>query len=189
MVAESTAEALRRSSTRYLWMHNRDWIQMAEEGDPMIAVEGDGVRIIDSEGNSWIDVNGGYNSVNVGYGRQEIADAAYEQMDRLAYFPNGTTTEPTALLAKKLAEITPGTLSRVFPVSGGSEANETAIKIAGRITVEEATRAGTRSSAGWGRTTALRPAWSGWAALPRHSATTSNRRIRAWSMLRIPCPI
>ena len=87
MVAESTAEALRRSSTRYLWMHNRDWIQMAEEGDPMIAVEGDGVRIIDSEGNSWIDVNGGYNSVNVGYGRQEIADAAYEQMNRLAYFP------------------------------------------------------------------------------------------------------
>ena len=77
MVAESTAEALRRSSTRYLWMHNRDWIQMAEEGDPMIAVEGDGVRILDSEGNSWIDVNGGYNSVNVGYGRQEIADAAY----------------------------------------------------------------------------------------------------------------
>ena len=130
MVAQTTAEALRQSSVRYLWMHNRDWIQMAEEGEPMIAVEGDGVRIVDSEGNSWIDVNGGYNSVNVGYGRQEIADAAYEQMNRLAYFPGGTTTEPTALLAKKLAEITPGTLSRVFPVSGGSEANETAIKIA-----------------------------------------------------------
>ncbi len=130
MVAHTTDEALRQSSVRYLWMHNRDWIQMAEEGEPMIAVEGNGVRIVDSEGNSWIDVNGGYNSVNVGYGRQEIADAAYEQMNRIAYFPNGTTTEPTALLARKLAEITPGSLSRVFPVSGGSEANETAIKIA-----------------------------------------------------------
>ena len=124
------ANALRRQSVQHLWMHNRDWIQMAEEGEPMIAVSGDGVRITDAEGRSWIDVNGGYNSVNVGYGRQEIADAAFEQMNRIAYFPNGATTEPTALLAKKLAGITPGSLSRVFPVSGGSEANETAIKIA-----------------------------------------------------------
>ena len=59
-----------------------------------------------------------------------LPNAAFEQMSRLPYFPNGTTTEPTALLSKKLAEMTPGSLSRVFPVSGGSEANETAIKIA-----------------------------------------------------------
>ena len=130
MVALGYAESLRRDAVRHLWMHNRDWVQMAEEGEPMIAVRGEGVRIEDSEGNSWIDVNGGYNSVNVGYGRTEIADAAHEQMARLPYFPNGTTTEPTAALAQKLAEITPGTLSRSFPVSGGSEANETALKIA-----------------------------------------------------------
>ncbi len=130
MALKVDTDALRRDSYRYLWMHNRDWTQMAEEGEPMIAVEGDGVRITDSEGQSWIDVNGGYNSVNVGYGRTEIADAAYEQMTKIHYFPNGTTTGPTALLSKKLAEMTPGTLSRVFPVSGGSEANETAIKIA-----------------------------------------------------------
>ena len=129
MVQQINVDDLRQQLVRYLWMHNRDWIQMAEEGEPMIAVEGEGVRIMDAEGRSWIDVNGGYNSVNVGYGRQEIADAAYEQMRRISYFPSGTTTEPTAQLAQKLAEITPGTLSRVFPVSGGSEANETAIKI------------------------------------------------------------
>ena len=129
MAREVNTESLRQKSHQYLWMHNRDWLQMAEEGEPMIAVEGDGVRITDIEGNRWIDVNGGYNSVNVGYGRHEIADAAFEQMNRIAYFPNGTTTEPTALLARKLAEMTPGSLSRVFPVSGGSEANETAIKI------------------------------------------------------------
>ena len=130
MVARSYTEDLRGAAIRHLWMHNRDWTQMAEEGEPMIAVRGEGVRIEDSEGNSWIDVNGGYNSVNVGYGRTEIADAAHAQMARLSYFPNGTTTEPTAALARKLAEITPGTLSRSFPVSGGSEANETALKIA-----------------------------------------------------------
>ena len=130
MAHPSDAETLRQQSHQYLWMHNRDWLQMAEEGEPMIVVQGDGIRITDLEGNRWIDVNGGYNSVNVGYGRHEIVDAAFEQMNRLSYFPNGTTTEPTALLSKKLAEMTPGSLSRVFPVSGGSEANETAIKIA-----------------------------------------------------------
>ncbi len=130
MTQQLDTDALRDKSIRHLWMHNRDWVQMAEEGEPMIAVGGEGVRITDAEGRSYIDVNGGYNSVNVGYGRQEIADAAYEQMNRVSYFPAGTTTEPTALLAQKLARITPGSLSRAFPVSGGSEANETAIKIA-----------------------------------------------------------
>ena len=83
MAATLDAETLRRKSLRYLWMHNRDWVRMAEDGDPLIVVEGDGVRVTDSYGRSWIDVNGGYNSVNVGYGRQEIVEAAYEQMANL----------------------------------------------------------------------------------------------------------
>ena len=87
MAQQIDVDELRHKSTRYLWMHNRDWITMAEEGEPMIAVEGEGVRIIDAEGRSYIDVNGGYNSVNVGYGRQEIAEAAFEQMSRISYFP------------------------------------------------------------------------------------------------------
>jgi adenosylmethionine-8-amino-7-oxononanoate aminotransferase len=130
MVATFDSETLREKSLQYLWMHNRDWTQMAEDGEPMIAVGGKGVRITDGDGRSWIDVNGGYNSVNVGYGRDEIADAAYEQMVKLTYFPNGTTTVPMVELAEKIAEIAPGSLNRVFPVSGGSEANETALKIA-----------------------------------------------------------
>ena len=130
MVATQDTEALRQASLRYLWMHNRDWTQMAEEGDPLFMVGGQGVNVTDSEGKSWIDVNGGYNSVNVGYGREEIVEAAYEQMAKMPYFPNGTTTIPTIKLAEKLAEIAPGSLSRVFAVSGGSEANETALKIA-----------------------------------------------------------
>ena len=126
---KNTSEELRRSSLRYLWMHNRDWTSMGEEGDPLIVVEGEGIRVKDIDGNSWIDVNGGYNSVNAGYGRREIADAVHKQLTKLPYFPNGTTTEPTIELAQKLTQMSPGNLSRVFPVSGGSEANETAIKI------------------------------------------------------------
>ncbi len=129
MAITSDTETLRQASLKYLWMQNRDWIQMAGEGEPLIVVEGKGVEVTDSQGKTWIDVNGGYISVNVGYGRTEIATAAYEQMLKITDFPSGTTNVPVIKLAEKLADITPGSLSRVFPVSGGSEANETALKI------------------------------------------------------------
>ena len=130
MADKLDTEQLRRSAVEHLWMHNRDWVQMAEEGGPQIIVQGDGIRVTDSEGREWIDVAGGYASVNVGYGRTEIAEAMRDQMGRLAYFPHGSTTEPLVRLAEKLAELTPGDLERSWPVTGGSEANETALKIA-----------------------------------------------------------
>ncbi len=129
MVAVTDAEALRDKALKHLWMHNRGWDHLAERGGPQIISEGQGIRVTDSEGKSWIDVNGGYASVNVGYGRHEIAEAAYEQMLKLPYFPEGTTTEPAIRLADRLAEAAPGDLSRVFLSSGGSEANETALRI------------------------------------------------------------
>ena len=130
MTTTQETEALRRSALEHVWMHNRDWTQMAEEGGPTIIVEGKGVRVTDSDGKSWIDVNGGYSSVNIGYGRTEIAEAAREQMRKLAYFPQGTTTEPLVRFVEKIGQIAPGSLERTWPVTGGSEANETAIKIA-----------------------------------------------------------
>ena len=96
----SDIDALRNASLRYLWMHNRDWSQMAEEGDPPIIVSGKGIRVTDAEGRSWIDVNGGYNSVNIGYGRTEIADAAYEQMQKIAYFPRARMIPPNTVYQK-----------------------------------------------------------------------------------------
>jgi len=130
VVEVQDTETLRRSALEHLWMHSRDWVQMAEEGGPPIMVEGHGVRVTDSEGNSFIDCNGGYASVNLGYGRTEIAEVARDQMKRLIYFAQGSTTEPVVRLVEKLAQITPGSLERTWPVTGGSEANETAVKIA-----------------------------------------------------------
>ncbi len=130
MTTATESEALRRSALRHLWVHNRDWVEMAESGGPPVIVSGDGVRVTDADGRTWIDVNGGYSCVNVGYGRTEIARAAHDQMLRANFCPVGTTAEPVIRLASKLAELAPGDLNRVFPVSGGSEANETAIKIA-----------------------------------------------------------
>ena len=127
---ERESEIIRRSALRHLWVHNRDWVEMAESGGPTVIVSGDGVRVTDADGASWIDVNGGYSCVNVGYGRTEIAQAAHEQMLLANFCPVGTTAEPVIRLAAKLAQMAPGELNRVFLVSGGSEANETAIRIA-----------------------------------------------------------
>ena len=120
----------RQAALDHLWMHNRSWTSDAESGRPPIITSGNGIHVTDAEGREWIDVNGGYMCVNIGYGRTELADAMREQMSKLIYFPQGSTTEPLVNLAAKLAEITPGNLTRSWPVTGGSEANETAIKIA-----------------------------------------------------------
>ena len=126
---ETSASRLRGEASRHLWMHNRGWNEFVDD-EPVIAASGTGIRITDIEGREWVDVNGGYMSVHIGYGRDEVARAAFEQMLSIPYFPYGTTTQPTIELAAKLAEITPGDLSRSFLVSGGSEANETSLKVA-----------------------------------------------------------
>ena len=125
----STTE-LQKLARDHLWMHNRDWEQMRERSEPIVVVKGSGIRVEDSEGNSWIDLNGGYNSVNVGYGRKDIAEAVLIQASKLPYFPATSTTLPTVDLVTKISELTPGSLNRTFPTSGGSEANETALKVA-----------------------------------------------------------
>ena len=130
MVSARDEIGLATAALENLWMHNTDWTQMAADGGPTIIVSGHGARVTDSEGKTWLDVHGGYASVNVGYGRTEIADAMLEQMQALTYFPQGTTTEPLIRLVEKLGTMLPGDLERVWPVTGGSEANETAIKIA-----------------------------------------------------------
>ena len=130
MVQTLDTETLRRSSFQHNWVHFRDWVKMAEEGDPLIIADGKGLDVVDTDGNTWMDVNGGYLNVNVGYGRHEIAEAALEQMLKITFTPKYTTTPPVAALCQKLAEITPGNLERSWLVTGGSEANETAIKIA-----------------------------------------------------------
>ena len=126
----TVSDSLRQASLKNLWLHNQNWVQLAEEGGPRFWREGQGVRLYDSDGNSFIDLKSGYASVNVGHGRPEIADAAYEQILKTGHHPCGTTTIPAVKLAEKVSSITPGTLSRVFFVSGGSEATETSVKIA-----------------------------------------------------------
>ncbi len=131
MTTHTPAEvkSLQESALEHLWVYLREPSDMAEKGDPAIFVSGQGVHVTDALGNTSIDGMSGLWLKNVGYGRKEIADAAYEQMLQLTYMPLGTTTEPTIRLAEKISQIAPGDMTRSFFTSGGSEAVETAIKL------------------------------------------------------------
>ena len=92
---------------------------------------GDGVMLRDAKGRRFIDAMSGLWVVNAGHGRSELADVAREQMARLAYHNTfAYASQPAIDLASKLAEITPQGINRAFFVSGGSEAVETAIRLA-----------------------------------------------------------
>jgi hypothetical protein len=99
--------------------------------DPPVAVESSGSTIRDSEGREYIDAAGGAIVVNVGHGRASIADVMAAQVRRLA-FAHGSafTTEPLETYASAVAEVLPVDDPAIYPVSGGSEAIETALKLA-----------------------------------------------------------
>jgi taurine-pyruvate aminotransferase len=95
-----------------------------------VIVGGEGCTIVDADGNRYLDAMSGLWCVNVGYGRREIAEAMFEQMKELAYYPHLQANVPAALLAGYLAQLSGGELRRVYFVNSGSEACEAALKIA-----------------------------------------------------------
>ena len=97
-----------------------------------IMVKGEGVRLIDKEGKRYLDMEAGITRpVHVGYGRKEVARAAYDQMSKLHYFtPCGFANVPAMQLADVLSEITPGEINRFTFECSGSEAVDSAMKLA-----------------------------------------------------------
>ena len=103
----------------------------------MVIREAKGTTVTDAEGRSYLDAYAGLWNVNVGYGRDEIAQAIHDQVKSLSYYSNLQVTAPAARLAAELAEILPGDLNHVFYSNSGSEANETALKIARQYGLQE----------------------------------------------------
>ena len=104
-----------------------------ETGEPRIFVEGKGLRIWDQNGKEHLDaVAGGVWTVNVGYGRESIADAVRDQILKMNFFGGSAGTIPGALFAEKLIEKMPG-MSRVYYANSGSEANEKGFKMVRQI--------------------------------------------------------
>jgi putrescine aminotransferase len=113
-------------------LHPATVLKSHREEGPTILVEGHGIYVTDLEGRQFIDGLAGLWNVNIGHGRAEIGDAVREQIGRLAFAPSffGFSNLPSIGLAKKLIDMTPPHLTRVFYTSGGSETNESAFKIA-----------------------------------------------------------
>lgn len=99
--------------------------------DPPVAVEASGSTILDADGREYLDAAGGAIVVNLGHGRREIAAAMAHQAGRLAYAHGSAfTTEPLEAYAREVAVHLPVDDPAIYPVSGGSEAIETALKLA-----------------------------------------------------------
>ncbi|MDX6730470.1 MAG: hypothetical protein QOC54_418 [Baekduia sp.] len=127
--------ALETTAIQHLWPHSDDieWDEFTDRG-LRVFVSGDGSTLTDAQGRTYIDGLAGLFLVNVGHGRTEIAEAMAEQAGRIAYTSASVSTNPAAIrLAETVASLTPGDLNRIFFCSGGSEAVETALKIAKQV--------------------------------------------------------
>lgn len=119
------ADAVYRMDREHVWHALAPHTQT----DAFVAVSGDGCYVKDLNGRTYFDGMSGLWCVNVGYGREEIAKAAYEQLTALPFYPLSAGHVPAALLADKLSDWLGGDY-RTFFSNSGSEANETALKIA-----------------------------------------------------------
>ena len=112
----------------HVW-HHLSQHKPLETTDPMVIVEGKGLRVTDINGREYLDaVSGGVWTVNVGYGRKEIATAVAEQLERMCYFANSAGSIPGSQFADQLIDKMPG-LNRVYYSNSGSEANEKGYKL------------------------------------------------------------
>ncbi|OZD08456.1 aspartate aminotransferase family protein [Rhodococcus sp. 06-235-1A] len=126
-MTRTTAE-LDASAAKHLWGH---FTRHGAGVTPPIITRGEGSTIWDSNGKSYIDGLSGLFVVQVGHGREELAEAAAKQAKELAFFPLWSyVTEPAIELAERLAGYAPGDLNRVFFTTGGGEAVESAWKLA-----------------------------------------------------------
>jgi hypothetical protein len=125
-----TPDHLQQAAKRHLWMHFTRMGTYAEHDVPVI-VKGEGPWVWDSNGKRYLDGLSGLFVVQVGHGRRVLAEAAARQAEQLAYFPLWSYAHPAAIeLAERLADLAPGDISRVFFTTGGSEAVESAWKLA-----------------------------------------------------------
>jgi adenosylmethionine-8-amino-7-oxononanoate aminotransferase len=121
-------DQLQKAARDHLWLH---FTRMGGHDAPII-MRGEGCYLEDSNGKRYLDALAGLFAVQVGYSYgEEMGQAALEQMRELPFYTNWSYAHPRAIeLAHEIAQLTPGDLNRVFFVSGGSEAVESAWKLA-----------------------------------------------------------
>ena len=134
----SAASDTLRNDTDSIWQKDHDHFlhpwqifdTFARDGS-LVMERAEGVHVYDIDGRRYLDGIGGLWCVNVGYGREEIVEAIASQARRMAFFNPfvDTTNIPAAELAAKLAELAPGPLNHVLFTTGGSTANDSAVRL------------------------------------------------------------
>jgi adenosylmethionine-8-amino-7-oxononanoate aminotransferase len=128
--ADIASDSLETKARRHLWLH---FTRMSsyQGNDVPVIVRGSGQYVYDSRGKRYLDGLSGLFVTQIGHGRTEVAEAAARQASELAYFPLWSYAHPRAIeLAERLAMLAPGDLDRVFFTTSGSEAVESAWKMA-----------------------------------------------------------
>jgi adenosylmethionine-8-amino-7-oxononanoate aminotransferase len=124
------AAAQQAAAKRNLWLHFTRMGSYAD-GDVPVIVRGEGQYVYDARGKRYLDGLAGLFVSQIGHGRKEVAEAAARQGSELAYFPLWSYAHPRAIeLAQRLADLAPGDLNRVWFTTSGSEAVESAWKLA-----------------------------------------------------------
>src|SRR3954447_2827131 len=126
-----TPSELQKKARRHLWMHFTRMGAYDDQHEIPVLVRGDGCYVWDEHGKKYLDGLSALFCVNAGHGRAELGEAAAKQAKELGFYTNWSYAHPPAIeLASRLADLAPGDLNRVFFTSGGSEAVETAWKLA-----------------------------------------------------------
>ena len=129
---ENDFSGIIEADREHVW-HHLTQHKKFETVDPLVIIEGKGMRVWNTAGREHLDaVSGGVWTVNVGYGRESIADAVRDQLVQLNYFANSAGSIPGARFAERLISKMPG-MTRVYYSNSGSEANEKAYKIVRQI--------------------------------------------------------
>ena len=124
------SRTLQELAKRHLWLHFTRMSAYSDARVPII-VRGEGCYVYDDHGNRYLDGLSALFCVNIGHGRADIAQAGADQAKELGFFTNWSYAHPPAIeLAARVASLAPGDLNRVFFTSGGSEAVESALKLA-----------------------------------------------------------
>ncbi|GGE37097.1 aminotransferase family protein [Actibacterium pelagium] len=131
-VVPNNIDDIVQADKAHVW-HHLTQHKPFETSDPRVMIEGKGCRVWDANGKEHLDaVSGGVWTVNVGYGRERIAKAIYDQVMKIPFFGNVVGNIPGAQFAERLQEKMPG-LSRIYYCSTGTEANEKAFKMVRQI--------------------------------------------------------
>lgn len=127
---EAGERSLQERAKRHLWLHFTRMGSYEHAEVPIIA-RGEGPYVFDEHGKRYLDGLSALFCVNSGHGREELGEAMADQVRELDFFTNWSYAHPRAIeLAERIAALAPGDLNRVFFTSGGSEAVESAIKLA-----------------------------------------------------------